>query len=171
MVAIKSYTNKYQSIGFDPIILHYFVLNSLFLYTTSIAYSIMCATVEYIGIYLDPNATSIKVTSTCTTIGLSIIFVLVLIYFLLDQLVYENEFWSIWTPYFFIAYAFICPPLRQLSLIENFDNFNYYLLWALFTFIILIISLRLYRQISIVYRQRKKKIRISSHIEQITSGT
>jgi hypothetical protein len=103
-----------------------------------------------------------------------IIFILLLIYFLLDQLVYENEFWSIWTPYFFIAYAFICPPLRQLSLLENeiaSNNFNYYLLWALLSFTILIISLRSYRQISIVYRQGKKKIRISSHIEQITSGT
>jgi hypothetical protein len=132
----------------------------------------MCATVEYIGIYIDPNATLPNSTSTCTTIGLLIIFILLLIYFLLDQLVYENEFWSIWTPYFFIAYAFICPPLRQLSLFENeiaSNNFNYYLLWALFSFTILIISLRLYRQISIVYRQGKKKIRISSHIEQITS--
>jgi hypothetical protein len=132
----------------------------------------MCATVEYIGIYIDPNATLPNSTSTCTTIGLLIIFILLLIYFLLDQLVYENEFWSIWTPYFFIAYAFICPPLRQLSLLENeiaSNNFNYYLLWALLSFTILIISLRSYRQISIVYRQGKKKIRISSHIEQITS--
>jgi hypothetical protein len=131
----------------------------------------MCATVEYIGIHLDPNATSTIVTSTCTTIGLLIIFIFVVIYFLLDQLMYENEFWSIWTPYVFIAYAFICPPLQQLSFIENTNDFNYYLLWALFSFTILVIFIRFYRQVSSVCRQRMKKIRISSHIEQITSGT
>lgn len=133
----------------------------------------MCAIVEYIGIYLDPNATLPSSTSICTTIGLLIIFFLLLIYFLLDRCVYENEFWSIWTPYLFIAYVFICPPLRQLSLLENdavSNDFNYYLFWVLFSFTILLIVMRVYRQISMACSQRKKKIRISSHIEQVTSG-
>jgi hypothetical protein len=132
----------------------------------------MCAIVEYIGIYLDPNITLPKTTSICTTIGLLIIFFFLLIYFLLDRCIYENEFWPIWTPYLFIAYAFICPPLRQLSLLESdivSNNFNYYLFWVLFSFTVLIICIRLYRQISITCRPTKKKIRISSHIEQITS--
>jgi len=154
-------------------IIHYFVLNSLFFYTTSIAYSTMCAIVESIGIYLDPNAILPKSIHICTTIGLLIIFILLFIYFLFDRFIYENEFWSIWTPYLFIAYTFICPPLRQLSFLESdivSNNFNYYLLWTVFCFTTMIICIRLYRQISITCRQTKKKIRISSHIEQITSG-
>jgi hypothetical protein len=134
----------------------------------------MCATVEYIGIHLDPNLTLPRSTGICTTIGLLIIFIFLLIYFLLDRLIYENEFSSIWTPYLFIAYVFICPPLRQLSLLESdvvSNNFNYYLFWALFSFTLLIIIIRLYRQISIICRQRKKKIRMSSNIERVTSGT
>jgi hypothetical protein len=140
-------------------------LNSLFLYTISIVYLTMCATVECIGIYLDPNAVLPRSTTICTTIGLSIILFLLLVYFLLDRFIYENEFRSIWTPYLFITYVFICPPLRQLSFLESdlvSNNFNYYLFWVLFSLSVLIICMRLYRQMA-------KQIRISSHIEQVTS--
>ena len=180
MAAVKSYSvkneSRYKSSSFkslDLYILRYFVLNSLFLYATLIAYSTMCATVEYIGIRLDPNVVLPKTTNVCTTIGLLIMFLLLLAYFLLDRLVYEEEFWSVWTPYLFIAYVFICPPLRQVAFLENetvSNQFNHYLLWVLFGFTLLIICMRLYRQISFGCRRRKQKIRISSHIEQVTSG-
>jgi hypothetical protein len=157
---------KFRSI--DLLIIRYFVLNSLFLYTTSIVYSTVCAIVEYIGIYIDPNATLPTSASICTTSGLSIVIFLLLVYFLLDRFVYENEFRSIWTPYLFIAYAFICPPLRHVSLLETdslSNNLNYYFFWILFGLTILLVCIRLYRQISIKCRQ----IRVNSHIEQVAS--
>jgi hypothetical protein len=123
----------------------------------------MCAIVEYIGIYLDLNAALSTSTSICTTIGLLMIYFFLFVYFLVDQFVYNNEFWSIWTPYLFIAYAFICPPLRQVSLLETdivSSNLNFYLLWGLFMMTVLMICLRLYRQM-------KKKKRINSHDEHI----
>ena len=147
-------------------------MNSLFLYTTLIAYLTTCAIVEYIGVYLDPNATSPTSTGFSTTIGLIIMFFLLLIYFLLDRFVYDHEFQTIWTPYLFIAYVFICPPLRQSALLETdmiSNNLNYYLFWLVFTSAILMIFIRLYRQISSKYGRSKKRIRISSHIEQISS--
>ena len=152
--------------------MRYFVLNSLFFYTTSTAYIAMCATIEYIGVYLDPNATLPTSIGICTTSGLLIMLSLLLIYFLLDRFIYENEFWSIWTPYLFVAYAFICPPLRQLSFIETdivSDNRNYYLLWALFSTTILVICTRLYRRVSLRYRRTMKKTRINSYFSAINS--
>ena len=144
---MKLYSRAVQSFKpVDLIILRYFVLNSLFLYTTTIAYSSMCATVEYLGIYLDPDAIHPKTISTCTTIGLMMIFFLLLIYFLFDQLVYEREFSSIWTPYLFIAYAFICPPLRSLSFLETENHFNSFLFWVLFCFTLSIMVTRFFRQ-------------------------
>jgi hypothetical protein len=156
----------------DLIILRYFVLNSLFLYTTSIAYSSTCAIVEYLGIYLDPNATEPTSTRFCTTIGLLIMFFLLLIYFLLDRFVYEHEFRSIWTPYLFVAYVFICPPLRQVALLETdatSNRFNSALLWMLFGSAVLMMCLRLYRRLMVKCKASKKKTRISSQIEEITS--
>ncbi|UJR09786.1 hypothetical protein I4U23_014013 [Adineta vaga] len=176
LVAVKvfRYDHKYRSIGLtiDSIILRYFVLNSLFLYTTSIVYSTICAIVEYIGIYLDPHVILSTTTSFCTTIGLIMIFFLLVIYFILDRFVYEHEFRTIWTPYVFITYLFLCPPLRQSALFETdsiSNDVNYYLFWMIFSSAVLMIFIRLYRQISSNYGQSKKKIRISSHIEQITS--
>lgn len=153
----------------DFAFVRHFILNSLFLYTTSIVYLSICATVEYIGIYLDPHAILPLSTSICTTIGLLTVFIIVFIYFLIDRLIYENEFWSIWTPYLFLLYAFLCPPLRQVSLLENeiiSSQFNYYLFWIVFGFILLLLCLRVYQQIAIGFR---KKIRINSNIDEIKS--
>ncbi|CAF1168589.1 unnamed protein product [Adineta steineri] len=173
-VNLLKYEEKYKAAGlsFDLIILRYFVLNSLFLYTTSVAYSTTCAIIEYIGIHLDPNTVSPTFTSICTTIGLTIMLFLLFIYYLLDQFVYKDEFRSIWTPYLFIGYIFIYPPLRQLSLLDtdvNSNNLNYYLFWIFCTITILMICIRLYQQISVKCKRSKKKIRISSHIDQVTT--
>ncbi|CAF0937992.1 unnamed protein product [Adineta ricciae] len=176
LVAVKvyRYDHKYRAadLTIDSIILRYFVLNSLFLYTTSVAYSTICAIVEYIGIYLDPNAVSSTSISFCTTIGLIVMFFLLLIYFLLDLFVYEQEFRSIWTPYLFTGYVFICPPLRETILFEPetiSNNVNYYLFWLVFSSAMLMVLIRLYRQISLKCGKSKKRIRISSNIEQISS--
>jgi hypothetical protein len=104
----------------------------------------MCAIVEYIGIYLDLNPALSASTSVCTRIGLVIMYVFIFIYFLLDRFVYENEFRSIWTPYFFITYAFICPPLRQVSLLETDMVLNYYLFWGLFSMSVLMLCMRVF---------------------------
>ncbi|CAF1209633.1 unnamed protein product [Rotaria sordida] len=178
IVAVKlfKYENLYRStsLSIDLAIIRYFILNSLFLYTTSIAYTTICATIEYIGIYLDLNSTLPISISVCTTIGLLIILFLLLVYFLLDQFMYKNEFWSIWTPYLFIAVAFIDLPLRQLSLFEQDiieNNLNYYLYWVLCSMNILLICIRLCRQIFLTCCPTTKKIHINSHTEQVTSGT
>lgn len=146
-VAIKLYSptsNSYKSI--DRIILRYFLLNSLFLYMTIVAYSAMCASMEYLGIYLDPDAIKPETISICTTLGLSIIFFLLFIYFLFDQWIYTIEFSSIWTPYLFIAYVFICPPFRSLSFLETETHLNYYLFWVLFVFTLFLIIIRFLRK-------------------------
>ncbi|CAF2758341.1 unnamed protein product [Rotaria sp. Silwood2] len=178
IIAVKlfKYENLYRStsLSIDLAIVRYFVLNSLFLYTMSIAYTTMCATVEYIGIYLDLNATLPLSISTCTTIGFSIMLFLLFVYFLLDQFIYKNEFWSIWTPYLFIAFAFIGPPLHQLSFLETDiiqNDLNYYLYLILCGMTILMLSIRLCRQICFTCCRTKKKKRINSQTEQVTSGT
>jgi len=115
-----------------------------------------------------------KSLTSATIVGLSIVFILLLIYFFLDQFIYENEFRSIWTPYLFIAIAFHCPPLRHLLSNET-DlvpiDFNFYLLWAVFITTILIILIRIGRQIFIKYREIKRKSRLKFSLEQNTLKT
>lgn len=147
-------------------------MNSLFLYTTTIAYSATCAVVEYLGLHFDRTDVTAATTHFCTTVGLLIVLVLLLSYFLLDRCVYEHEFRSIWTPYLFIGYVFICPPLRQSALLETDATSNQvhaYLLWAIFSSAVLMVLVRVYRRIASKCRSAKKKIRISSQIEEITS--
>ncbi|CAF1589707.1 unnamed protein product [Rotaria sp. Silwood1] len=176
LIAVKlfKYENLYKStsLSIDLAIIRYFVLNSLFLYTILIAYATMCATIEYIGMYLDLHATVPISINICTTIGLSIILFLLVMYFFLDQFIYKNEFWSIWTPYLFIIFAFIGPPLRQLSFFEIDviqNDLNYYLYWILCSITILILSIRLFRQIFVICCRTTKKKSINSHTEQVTS--
>ena len=135
-----------QSDGSNPVGSHY---------TTSISYLTICASIECIAFHFDPDA---AVVTLATRIGLSIIFIL-----LLDRFVYENEFRSIWTPYIFIAIAFICPLLSLIT-----DYFNYYLHWAFFSTTILIILFRISGYIVIKYRQMKAKSRINKYIEPVT---
>ena len=187
------YEQKYQSIGLwvtflaqnimsdlkrfrslELLIIRYFILNSLFLYTTAMIYSTMCACLECLGLHWDGNVTQSTSMHRYTTIGLAVTLVCLLIYFLFDRCVYEKEFRSIWTPYLFVAYTFICPPLRQLSLPETngvTDPTNQYLFWIIFVASLLMMIIRFCRQLAMKCGQRGKKIRISSHIEQITSGT
>ena len=158
----------------ELIIIRYFILNSLFLYTTAMIYSTMCACIECLGLHWDPNVNQSTSMHQYTTIGLAVTLVALLVYFLFDRCVYEKEFRSIWTPYLFVGYIFICPPLRQLSLLETngvTDPTNYYLLWIIFGVCLLMVIVRLGRQLSMRCGKMRKKIRISSHIEQITSGT
>ncbi len=92
-----------------------------------------------------------------------------MIYLFLDQFIYENEFRSIWTPYLFLAITFHCPPLRRLLLNEIdliTNDLNYYLFWVLFITIILIILIRISRQIYVKYREKKTKSRVRSFLEQ-----
>ncbi|CAF0928688.1 unnamed protein product [Rotaria sordida] len=167
LVAVKlvKYEEKIKSI--DLLIMHYFILNCLFLYTTTIVYLTICSSIENFIIYLDSY---FKLPTLPTTIGLSSVFILLLIYFLLDRFVYENEFYSIWTPYLFITIIFICPPLRRLLSSDIYlitDGLNFYLLWILFSITIIMILIRLYRQIFIKYEEMKRKQRIHSFIEQV----
>ncbi len=155
----------------ELIIIRYFVLNSLFLYTTSIGYLTICSSIECIAFHLDPNVTF---QTLATTIGLSIVCILVSIYFLLDQFVYENEFRSIWTPYLFMTIIFICPPLRQLLPTETYlitDDLNFYLLWALFSTTILMLLIRICRELFLKYRAMKLKSLMKSYIPHTTLET
>ncbi|CAF2385991.1 unnamed protein product [Rotaria sp. Silwood2] len=171
LVAVKllKYEEKIKSI--DLLIIRYFVLNCLFLYTTTICYLTICASIEYFIFYLNSY---FQLSTLPTTIGLSSVFIFLLIYFLLDRFVYENEFYSIWTPYLFIAIVFICPPLRGFLSSEIYlitDGLNFYLLWAIFSTAIIMILIRLYRQIFIKYDEMKRKQRIHSFIEQVNFET
>lgn len=140
-----------SSSKFDLLMIRYFILNCLFLYTTSIVYLTICSFLETIAVYFDPTK------SIMTTIGLSIVLILCLVYFLLDQLIYENEFRSIWTPYLFLAIIFHCPLFgHEINSIS--DHWNSYIFWAIFITIILFILIRISRQIFIKYRERKQKL-------------
>jgi succinate-acetate transporter protein len=133
----------------------------------------MCACLESFGLYVDPNAAIEVTTQHCTSIGLVTIFIGLVIYSIFDRFVYEHEYRSIWTPYLFIVYAFICPPWRALPLIETdvfYYRTNYYLLWTIFTVVLFMFCIRIYRQLRVRCVERKKKTRISSQIEQITTG-
>ncbi|CAF3396202.1 unnamed protein product [Rotaria sp. Silwood1] len=171
LVAVKllKYEEKMKSIVL--LIVRYFVLNCLFLYTATIGYLTICASIEYFTVYLDSY---FKLSTLPTTMGLSSVFILLLIYFLLDRFIYENEFYSIWTPYLFITIVFICPPLRRLLSSEIYlitDGLNFYLLWALFTTTIIMMLIRLYRQIFIKYEEMKRKQRIHAIIGQAALET
>jgi hypothetical protein len=147
------------------------VLNSLFLYTTSVGYLTICAFIECIAFHFDPNVGSVTLA---TRTGLSIVFILLLIYFILDQFIYNIELGSIWTPYLFIAIVSICPPLRTLSSIETVlipDDINFYLLWTLFSTTILMILIRIGRRIFIKYRQMRAKSRVNPYIGEVTLET
>jgi len=136
---------------FDLIIIRYFILNCLFLYTTSIVYLTICSSIEIFAFHFNPNQ------SIITTIGLSIVLILLLLYFLLDQLIYEYEFRSIWTPYLFLAIIFHCPLFgHEINSIP--DNWNSYILWSIFLTTIFLILIRISRQIFIKYREKKRKL-------------
>ena len=126
---------------------------------------------ECLGVHRDPDATVPTSIGTCTTVGYLMILSYLVIYFLLDRFVYEEVGRSIWAPYLFLAYVFICPPWRQLSSLNSDSathRINDSLLWVLFSLTILMICIRVYLQVS---RQRRstKKVRISSHIEQVVT--
>ncbi|CAF3333981.1 unnamed protein product [Rotaria socialis] len=168
-VAVKLiiYEEKLKSIDF--IINRYFILNSLFLYSTTVIYLAICAAIEQFIYYI---SSYFQMMLFPTTLGLSVALILLTIYFLLDQFVYENEFYSIWTPYLFVAVIFIAPPFRsyissELHLITQ--GLDYYLLWALFITAMLMILIRLWRQISMKYNEMKKKKKQNNlYAEQVT---
>ena len=111
----------------------------------------------------------VKLLPWTTTIGLLIIFTFLVIYFLLDQFVYEREFRPIWTPYLFIATAFNHLPLRPLSPTEMnlvMSNFNFSFIWILFGITIMMIFIRIGRQLHITWRAMKTKKRIHTNVEQ-----
>jgi hypothetical protein len=131
--------------------IRYFVLNCLFLYTTSIVYLTICSSIEAFAVHFDPSK------SIITTIGFSIVLIILLVYFLLDQFVYENEFRSIWTPYLFIGIMFHCPLFtHEINFIS--DHWNSYILWSIFLLTTILISIRISRQIFIKYYERKRKL-------------
>ncbi|CAF3255305.1 unnamed protein product [Rotaria socialis] len=153
------------NLSIDLAIVRHFILNSLFLYTTSIAYTTMCATVEYVGTHMDRDVGLPISLSIGTTIGLSIILFLLIVYFILDLFFYKNEFRSIWTPYLFIVYIFNGSTLRQLSFLEtdNMSNdLNYYLCGALCCSTLLIMIILLCRQIFVKCCRKMKKAPTSS---------
>lgn len=143
----------------DVLIIRYFVLNSLFLYTTSIVYLTICSAIEYVAFHFDPSAESI---STTTIIGFVLFWILLMIYYFLDQWIYKEECRSIWTPYLFFAMAFHCPPIRQYfpkeKIFPSTDR-NYYLLWILSSTILILILLRIGRQLFVQCRQNQRRRR------------
>lgn len=139
------------------LIVRYFVLNSLFLYTISIIYLTVCSFIEYIAFHFDSTAKSLPTT---TSISFIVVWLLVVIYYLLDQLVYTTEFHSVWTPYLFLALVFHCPPLRQFfdnETIFKHDDRNAYLLWTLSSTILLFIFIRIGQQLSMKYWVNKRR--------------
>lgn len=141
-------------------------MNSVFLYTISIGYLTLCSSIESFTFYLGLNFNRVE---SATTIGILIVLFLLLIYFVLDQFVYEAEFWSIWTPYLFVGIIFNAPSLRQLLSAEPYiisNELNFYLHWALFGTTIMITLIRVGRQLYTVYQQRKKKEPVKTSIEQ-----
>ncbi|CAF2124134.1 unnamed protein product [Rotaria magnacalcarata] len=168
-VAVKliRYEEKLKSIDF--IINRHFILNSLFLYATTVVYLAICAAIEHFTYYLSSYFQRVTLP---TTLGLSAALILLTIYFLLDQFVYEKEFYSIWTPYLFVTVIFIAPPFRDYVASEVHlitQGLNYYLLWALFITAMLMILIRLWRQTSMKYNEMKKKKKQNNlHSEQAT---
>ena len=144
----------------DLFLIRYFVLNSIFLYTMTVSYTGICAGIEWIGLSFTIRP------SLAVQIGLILIVTFLLLYSLFDRFVYREEFRSIWTPYLFFGYIFLCPPLRSVAFLES-DPFNDLLFWLIFIISIWMIVTRLISQC----RTRKKKTRINSNIEQISAGT
>ncbi|CAF1007993.1 unnamed protein product [Adineta steineri] len=168
LITVKVLKHEEKIKSTEVKIIRCFILNSLFLYTTSIGYLTICNSIECISLHLFSNLTSI------TTIGLLIALSLLIIYFLLDYFIYKNEFQLILSPYLFTAIAFLCPPLHELLsneslIIEN--NLNFYLHWALFSTTILMILIHICRKISIKYRAMKNKTNKKSLIPQATLPT
>lgn len=144
----------------------YFILNSLFLYTTVVAYLAINFAIEQYAHYLTPYIETITLP---TTLGLSIAYVLLIVYFLFDRFIYENEFWPIWTPYLFITMIFICPPLRHFITEESqliTEGLNYYLLWILFLTTIIMMVVRIWRQIYLIRAEINKKRGFYAYKEQ-----
>lgn len=140
-------------------IIRYFVLNSLFLYTTSIIYLTICSAIEHVAFHFDPTADSIPTT---TSIGFVLFGILLIIYHLLERWIYKEECRSVWTPYLFFAVVFHCPPLRKYVPNEKIfatDDRNYYLLWALSSTIIVLILIRIGQQLFLQYRQNQRRMR------------
>lgn len=148
----------FSSSSFDLFILRYFVLNSLFLYTTSIIYLTICSAIECFAYHLDSTKIS---SSLLTTICLSSTIIIILIYFLLDRFVYDNEFRSIWTPYLFLAVIFYDTSMNQYYKQEK--DSNTYLYYSTFILIIFLLLVHFSRQIYLKCCQRKKQSHINSY--------
>lgn len=132
--------------------LRYILLNSLFLYTTSIGYLAFCVSMQCLALHVDAE------TPLFTTIGLSTGILSVVTYVFLDRLVYREEFRSIWTPYLCMAVAASCLPLRQLVPEETYpllDRWGHVLPWAGFGAIALVLVIRV--SVSLLRRCRTKK--------------
>ena len=122
--------------------IRHFVLNCLFLYTTSIGYVTICSSIECIAFHFEEQLSLIR------TIGLLISVVFFITYFILDQLVYQEEFQSIWTPYLFLAIVFLCSRLQQFFTTEpnpNPDTRNVCISWSICGLIVLMVSIRIVR--------------------------
>ncbi|CAF0783192.1 unnamed protein product [Adineta ricciae] len=134
------YEEKFKSI--DSKMIRHFVLNCLFLYATSIGYITICSSIECIAFHFEEQLSFIR------TIGLLISLLLFITYFILDQLVYQEEFQSIWTPYLFLATVFLSSRLQQFFTTEpdpNPDTQNVYLSWTISGMIVLLVSIRIIR--------------------------
>ncbi|UJR36315.1 hypothetical protein I4U23_029043 [Adineta vaga] len=138
LIAVKSlrYEEKFKSM--DLKMIRYFVLNSLFLYTTSIGYMTICSLIECVAFHFNTDLALV------TTIGLSIGLVFLIIYFLLDQFIYEDEFQSIWTPYLFLTIVSLSPLLNQFISTDT-NPWNIYFGWILFTLATIMILTRIVR--------------------------
>ncbi|CAF1083039.1 unnamed protein product [Adineta ricciae] len=136
------YEEKFKSI--DSKMIRHFVLNCLFLYTTSIGYITICSSIECLTFHFEEQLSFIR------TIGLLIGLLLLIIYFIFDQLVYQEEFQSIWTPYLFLTTVFLSSRLQQFFTTEpepdpNPDTRNVCLSWTISGMIVLLMSIRIVR--------------------------
>ena len=130
-------------------------------------YSTVCATIESLGLNFTPNPSIFPSLHQYTTMGLLIFLLLILLYSIFDIWIYKKEFRSIWTPYIFFGYIFLCSPWRQNSSTNNFHPVNEILLWSIFVVSVGMFVVRFVRLTRM--KSSKKKIRINSHIEQICS--
>lgn len=128
-------------------------------------YSAVCATVESVGLNFTPDPSIFPSLHQYTTIGLLLMLLIVLLYGIFDLCIYKKEFRSIWMPYVFLGYVFVAPPWRQNSTTNTSHPVNEFLFWSIFVVSVGLLVVRLGR----LTTNKKKKIRISSHIEQICS--
>ena len=143
------------------------------LYTTSIIYSTICTAIEWFGAHFHAESVSLVAVDIPTSIGLTVILVLLLIYSCLEHMVYWQELRSVWTPYLFLLIAFVCPPLRPWVFIQSDPTnkeWHDYLFWALFGTTMLMLCVRSIRQGSRKCRELRKKLRVQSYLKQVNSG-